>query len=204
MNQIEVDKQLVRRLGAGEERAFAEFFELYFPRLYRFALIRLGGDQHAAADVVQAVMTRAVRKFETWRGEAALFTWLCTICRREISDYCRRNNKRAQHEVLSEDRPELMAVIESLAACEDDNPEQSYRRTELGRLIQVTLDQLPVRYGDALEWKYLYGLSAKEIAKRLGLSVDATNSLLARAKRAFREAYGSLATDGPINLGSRT
>lgn len=204
MNQIEVDKRLVSRLCGGDERAFGEFFELYFPRLYRFALIRLGGDQHAAADVVQAVLTRAVRKFKTWRGEAALFTWLCTICRREISDYCRRNNKRAQHEVLSEDRPELMAVIESLAAREEDNPEQSYRRTELGRLIQVTLDQLPVRYGDALEWKYLYGLSAREIAKRLGLSVDATNSLLARAKRAFREAYGSLADDVPVNLGSRT
>lgn len=204
MSQIDLDRQLIRRLRAGDERAFSEFFDHYFPRLYRFALVRLGGDPHAAADVVQEALGRAMRKLLTWRGEAALFTWLCTICRREISNYCRRNNRRVQHEILTEDRPELMAVIESLAAREDDSPEQSYQRAELGRLIQVTLDQLPVHYGDALEWKYLYGLSAREIARRLELSVDATNSLLARAKRAFREAYGSLADSAPINQGSRT
>lgn len=202
MSQIGLDRKLVRRLLAGDEQAFREFFDHYFPRLYRFALVRLSGDQQACAEVVQAVLSRAVGKLDTWRGEAALFTWLCTICRREISDFCRRNNRRARHEVLSEDRPELMAAIESLAAREQDNPEHSYRRVELGRLIQVTLDQLPVRYGDALEWKYVYGLTAKEIAARLGLSVDATNSLLARAKRAFREAYGVLASGTTINLGT--
>lgn len=204
MSQVDLDRQLIRRLRDGDERAFTAFFDQYFPRLYRFALVRLGGDQHAAAEVVQEVLSRAVRKLDSWRGEAALFTWLCTICRREVSTYCRRNNKRVQHEVLSEDRPELMAVIESLAAREDDNPEKTYQRAELARLIQVTLDQLPVRYGDALEWKYLYGLSAKEIARRLGISVDATNSLLARAKRAFREAYGLLADHAPIRQGSES
>jgi RNA polymerase sigma-70 factor (ECF subfamily) len=51
---------------------------------------------------------------------------------------------------------------------------------------------LPPRYGDALEWKYIEGYSAEEIARRLNVGVDAANSLLARAKRAFREVYGAL------------
>ena len=70
-------------------------------------------------------------------------------------------------------------------------------------LCQVALDQLPVQYGDALEWKYVYGFSAIEIAKKLNLSTDATNSLLARAKRAFREAYGTLAEGPTMAMGKK-
>lgn len=195
MSQVDIDKELVNRVLAQEEQAFRQFFDNYFPRLFRFVLARINGDEQAAADIVQAALIKAMRKLETWRGEAALFTWLCTICRRELSDYCRAAAVRETHEVLTEDRPDLMAIVHSLAATEDDSPESSYRRVELGRLIQVTLDQLPVRYGDALEWKYIYGFSAKDIAGKLDLSVDATNSMLARAKRAFREAYGALAED---------
>ncbi|MDX1556133.1 MAG: sigma factor-like helix-turn-helix DNA-binding protein, partial [Xanthomonadales bacterium] len=45
----------------------------------------------------------------------------------------------------------------------------------------------------ALEWKYIEGRSVKEVAMRLGISPDAAQSLLARAKRAFREVYSALA-----------
>lgn len=204
MSQIDADKALVRRVLGQDEQAFRQFFDNYFPRLYRFVLVRINGDEQAAADVVQSALIKAMRKLDTWRGEAMLFTWLCTICRRELSDHCRSASVRETHEVLTEDRPELMAIVQSLAASDDDSPELSYRRTELGRLIQVVLDQLPLRYGDALEWKYVYGFSAKDIAQKLNLSVDATNSLLARAKRAFREAYGTLAGDAVQRAGDQS
>lgn len=73
------DKRLVRRLLAGDEAAFEEFFEMYFSGLYRFALARLEGSADAAEDIVQATLCRAVTKLATYRGEAALFTWLCTF-----------------------------------------------------------------------------------------------------------------------------
>ena len=75
------------------------------------------------------------------------------------------------------------------------SPERHYRRVELLRLIQVALDKLPPRYGDVLEWKYIEGHSVKEISKRLNMGDEATQSLLARAKRAFADVYSSL-TDG--------
>jgi RNA polymerase sigma-70 factor (ECF subfamily) len=64
------------------------------------------------------------------------------------------------------------------------------------RLIQVALDRLPARYGNVLEWKYIEGYSVKEIAARLELGHEATQSLLARAKRAFGDVYSSLT--GPL------
>ena len=44
-----------------------------------------------------------------------------------------------------------------------------------------------------LEWKYVEGHSVKEIAARLNIGTEATQSLLARAKRAFADVYGTLA-----------
>ncbi len=73
-----------------------------------------------------------------------------------------------------------------------DDPEARFRRLEATRMIQVALDRLPPHYGDALEWKYVYGYSAREIAERLDLGTAATRSLIARAKLAFRDVYQSL------------
>ena len=90
------DLDLVRRILAGDESASEAFFADYFPRLYRFALKRLGGDEQAAEDVVQSTLIRAVRKLHTYRGEAALFTWLCTLCRREISGRLEHSRRTAE------------------------------------------------------------------------------------------------------------
>ena len=183
------DLALARRMLAGDESALNEFFAEFLPRLYRFALVRLSGNDDAAEEVVQATMTKAVLKLQTYRGEAALFTWLCTLCRHEISDRRERTGIVGQHVSLIDDEPDTRAALEALAASTRDDPEAQLRRREISHLVQVTLDHLPGHYGDALEWKYLHGLSVQEIADRLGLGYKATESLLTRARQAFREGF---------------
>ena len=187
------ERQLVARMLAGEEEAFAEFFDGHFPRLYRFAMPRLNHDSAAAEEVVQLVMCRAIARLETYRGEAMLFTWLCTFCRHEIAAWHRRRNSVAPVE-LPEDAPDARAALESLAAgiASGPGPEGELQRKETARLVQVALDSLPIPYGDALEWKYLHGDSVKEIAARLDLSLKAAESLLTRARNAFRDAFSLL------------
>jgi len=185
------DRQLVERLLAGETAGFEAFFGLYFPPLYRFALARLGHDADATEDVVQATLCRAIDKLQTYRGEAALLTWLCTLCRHEISAHCERQRIRPQIRLV-EDAPEVRAALESLSAIEFDHPEAALRRRELSHLVQVTLDALPSRYGDALEWKYIDGLSVKEIGERLALGPKAAESLLTRARQAFRDGFDAV------------
>jgi RNA polymerase sigma-70 factor (ECF subfamily) len=187
------DKQLTRRLLAGDERAFSQFFDDNFSRLYRFALARLSGDEEAARDITQSTLSRAVRKIHLYRGEAALFTWICVICRHEISDWWKKQSHYREHVVLTEDYPDIRAVIEALDTPLESNPQKIYQHHEAARLIQVALDRLPRKYGDALEWKYIEGHSVKEIAKRLNLSPVAAQSMLARAKRSFQDIYSTLA-----------
>lgn len=198
------DRKLAKRLLAGDREAFDRFFEENFARLYRFAITRLRDDPEGAREVVQVTLTRAVRKMHTFRAESALFTWLCAICRNEINDWLRKQGRYREHIVLVEDLPEIQATIDSLQAPPLDNPERHYQRVETVRLIQVALDRLPPKYGDVLEWKYVEGHSVKEIAARLDLGTEATQSLLARAKRAFAEVYSTLSgalqehTDGLV------
>lgn len=184
---------------AGEEAAFRIFFETYFPRVYRFALPRLGGDVEAGKEVVQATLTKAMRNLASFRGEAALFSWLCQICRRQIVDYLRANKRHSQHVVLLDDSPELRAALESIEAPVTDDPLHGYGAAETRRLVQSVLDRLPARYGDVLEWKYIDGRSVEEIGQRLGIGHTAAQSVLARARTAFREAldtvFGSTAQD---------
>jgi RNA polymerase sigma-70 factor, ECF subfamily len=185
------DIDLARRLLAGDERAFESFFAEYFPRIYRFARVRLSGDEDAAEEVAQTTLIKALAKVHTYRGEAALFTWLCSVCRHEIAAWFGRRGK-AVHLSMTNDS-EMRVILDAIAAWSRDDPEQEYQRHELSRLVHTTLDHLPGRYGDVLQWKYLEGRSVEGIGDRLGLGYKASESLLTRARQAFREAFVAVA-----------
>ena len=187
-----VDRELVKRLLSGDERAFAEFFDGYFPGLYRFALARTDWNDDAAEEIAQATLCAAIPKLESYRGEAALFTWLCTFCRHEISAFYRRKGRSQATLALLEDDPAVAAALESLATSSDAGPENAMRREETARLVHVVLDRLPPRYATALEWKYIDGLAVKDIALRLDLTSKAAESMLTRARDAFREGFSVL------------
>jgi RNA polymerase sigma-70 factor (ECF subfamily) len=158
------EKQLIRRMLGGDEQAFEAFFNAYFARIYRFALPRLNGDADAAREVVQSTLAKAMRRIGDFRGESALFTWICQICRREAVDYIRSSRRHSRNVVLIDDRPELRAAIEALEAPEEFDLVKSYGRAEVGRLVRVVLDRLPANYGNALEWKYMEGNSSRRSA----------------------------------------
>jgi RNA polymerase sigma-70 factor (ECF subfamily) len=190
------DLDLARRVLAGDESACETLFAEYFPRLYRFARIRLGGDEQAAEEVVQTTLIRAVRKLHTFRGEAALFTWLCTLCRREIGAWLERTGRTAEVPLV-EDHPASRMALEAAAGLAGADPESEAGRRELSRLVQLTLDHLPGRYGQVLEWKYIQGLAIDEIAERLGVGYKAAESLLTRARQSFRDAFAVVAGTWP-------
>lgn len=193
---METDLDLVRRMLRGDEEAFERFFEATYPALHRFALPRLEFNQDAAAEVAQAAICKAIGKLHTYRGEAALLTWLSTFCRHELYAYRKRHNDHRTVDLL-EDDPEVRAALESLRAWNADDLDATIDRKRVASLVQRVLDHLPPHYANALEWKYIDGLSVQEIAARLDLGAKAAESLLTRARRSFRDAFQSLAPAGP-------
>jgi len=192
---LQSDRDLVQRMLAGDEAAFDRFFDGASRGLFRFALRRLEHEVDAAEEVVQVTLTQAFRKLHTYRGEAALFTWLCAICRREILAHWRRRQRLGREVGLTEEDPAVRAAFEGRAIEEDAAAAQ---RGDVVERVQVALESLPARYGDALEWKYVEEVPVEEVGRRLGLGMKAAESLLTRAREAFRKAFAAGGMDKTV------
>lgn len=178
----------VERLLAGDERAFKEFFDEYFERLYRFAISRVRTDPGLAEEAAQRALCRAVRKLDSFRGEASLFSWLAGICRNELADLLETSNRDAARLVSLDSDPLGQRTVQHHAGESRHEPEEQTVAHERADRIDLLLRQLPGRYGDVLRWKYLDELSTEEIAEKLAVSHDAAQSTLQRARLAFKSA----------------
>jgi len=178
------DRTLVKRMLAGDQRAFDEFADAYSRALYRFAMSRLQGDRELACDVVQNSLCKALAKLESYRGDAALFTWLCAICRNEILMHFRSRKSDPVESPVDENVVPIESWVRS-----PDQPDDMLVSVESAEAVHVTLDLLPPHYADALEWKYLDRLPVSEIGERLNVGTKAAESILSRARDAFRRCY---------------
>ncbi len=182
--------ELVERMLAGEQAAFDCFFNGNAARLATFAARRCALDSSAVEDVVQQTMINAIRNLRGFRGESTLFTWLCQICRHVLADIRRKAARQPAVDSLdalavnkSASLPvQLIDYRDPLDACSSDS---------LRAAIRKAVNDLPPRYGRILELKYGDELPIEEIARVLGLSESATQSLLARARRAFGECWST-------------
>ena len=187
----EEERQLVDRMRAGDESAFAVFAEHYVPGLYRYAGRRLDQNRELTRDIVQSTMCKVIENLDSYRGEASLFTWMCACCNHEIAMHFRRLGRRPR-EVELEEAVAGGGPAGDLSASPVTGPEERLLQVETAELVHVTLDRLPPSYARAMEWRYLEGLDVPEIARRLESSYKATESLLSRARKAFREIYEHL------------
>lgn len=184
---MEQDRLLVQQLLAGDQDALRRFFDEYFDRLYRFAYARLRGDAALAEDAAQNTLVRGLRGLSGFRGEAGLFSWLATICRNEIADLVEKSARIAAHTVsLDADGPARDAA--RAVAATDSAGEQALAGAERLKVIRQVLDELPGKYGEMLELKYIEEWDVARIAQHVGLSFEAAQSQLQRARGAFRSA----------------
>jgi RNA polymerase sigma-70 factor (ECF subfamily) len=168
----------------GDQRSFDLFFESYAARLGSFAARRCALDPSAIEDVVQTTLIKAIRGLKSFRGDSSLYTWLCRICRNQLMDVSRKAIR--QPDVSSLDSMiaagsarlpvQLIDARDPLDECVQDSTRNSIRRA---------INLLHPRYVRILELRYGDGAPLAEIAQILGLSESATQSLLARARRAF-------------------
>ena len=175
-------------MRSGDQRAFDRFFDDHVARIGAFAARRARLDSAALEDVVQVTMINAVKSIDSFRGDCTLFIWLCGICRNHLADIrrkaARQPNMQSFEEIEvarpSETQPDLMTLQDPI----DESALNSARRE-----VRHAVNQLPASYARILELRYGDDLSVREIARTLQLSEHATESRLARARRAFRAGW---------------
>ncbi|WP_299772713.1 RNA polymerase sigma factor [uncultured Tateyamaria sp.] len=173
----EDDAALLARYARGDAGAARALTVRLAPRAYAQAF-RMLGDRSEAEDVVQDAMLRLWRIAPEWRtGEAQVSTWLYRV----VSNLCTdRLRKRRRGGVALDDVAEPEDPAPGVEATLQDNA----RHTAL----RVAIADLPERQRLALTLRHFEGVSNPEIAEQLGVSVEAVESLTARAKRALATA----------------
>lgn len=175
---------LVQRCAAKDEDACADLVAEHQRMVYQLSL-NLLGDHNEALDLSQEVFLRVFRTIHTFRGHAALRTWIYRIVINQAHNRQRwwRRRHRAQQVSLDEhirDRGELPAVENGAA------PDRALAQKLLSERIRVALDGLPFDQKTAVILREIDGLSYEDIGFSLGIAVGTVKSRLARAREALR------------------
>lgn len=171
------------RVFSSEER-FRAFYDRALPRIYGYLIHRCGGDASIAEDLTQQTFTEAVRQRHTFDGRADPLTWLTAIARHKLADHYRRRSR--------EEHRRLRLVVREIETADEG---RAWRGIEEREAILRALRMLPPLHRVALVLRYADGLSVREISAELARSESSTESLLTRARQAFRKHYGE-PTDG--------
>lgn len=183
------DFALARR---GDREAIGRFYEAYADGLYTFVFFRVGRDESLAEDVVQETFALALSNetaFDPARG--SIGTWLTVLSRNVIRDHLKAH-RQADSLAATWDRIDATLAQVFAALAEKPLPGDVLARAETRDLVQMAIANLPEQYRSVLARKYVEGDSLEQVAAQLGISVDAAKSLLARARRAFRETFEAL------------
>ena len=187
MTQHKEDLQSVERMLNGHEGEFDTFYDVYYDRVYRFCLRRVG-DKDLADDLVQLTLERVVKYMYSYQGEASLYTWVCQICRNVISTWYKRAGNNPNLHVTLDENPGVVAMIES----ENSDGGSEMAGLELAQIVHLALDALPPKYSAVLQMKYFDGMSTREISLDLETTLVAAESLLARARTSFKNLVNDM------------
>ena len=165
-----------------------QVFQDYAPRIYNLARRMLGSDADAE-DVTQDVLLQVVRKLNTFRGEAALPTWLHRVTVNAALAHRQKRAMRQKHQVADP----LEHFLENgrhhgPVRPWSVEPQQQALDRETQQLIERAIAGLPEIYRDVYVLADVEGLANAEIGEILNLSVAAVKSRLHRGRLLMREA----------------
>jgi RNA polymerase sigma-70 factor (ECF subfamily) len=160
-----------------DESRFRDWYDATLPRVYRYLAARCAGDDALAEELTQQTFVDAIRHRDRFDGRSDVVTWLCAIGRNKLVDHYRRHGRDARRH-------------ERLISGHFEASDAPWRAAETREAVEAAMAQLPSDQRLALLFRYLDGLSVREVARAIGRSEKATESLLARGREGFRRAYG--------------
>ena len=156
---------------------FSQIYAAYSQSIYYLAL-RFLGDPERAQDAMHDVFLKAYRKYDQFRGDAAIRTWLYRI----TINHCQNQTKswHSRNLISNSDDP-----IWERTEARGDDPLEVLEKKELGQRIQKSLDSLPEEYRLLLLLVADEKLSYDQIATLTEQSADSVRGKLHRARKAF-------------------
>jgi RNA polymerase sigma-70 factor (ECF subfamily) len=166
---------LTRAVRRGDADAFAQFYDLYSFRLYKFLLVLARGDEQDAREVCQAVLIKLAKRCDVFADERRLWAWLCVLARNTFLDHC-RSRKRLNRFISFE---ELPAEPNGQASAD----------SRLAEILDEALASLPPEERELIQAAYLDKRPLQELADEAGQTYKAVESRLGRLRQKLKERF---------------
>jgi RNA polymerase sigma-70 factor (ECF subfamily) len=171
-------QQLCQRILQGNEAALRTLYQQITPKLRSYFLSKLESNQDVE-ELMQDTLLAFLDALPLFNHQSSIWTFVVGIAKHEVADYYRKRYAKK--------------VIKSLPLLSDLYDQQLHSSdetaTELRLAITKVYQQLAPKQKLILQLKYEHGLSVTSIAKQLGVSPKAAESLLFRSRLAFQKAY---------------
>ncbi len=169
------EENLVRRAKQRDQEAFAQLYEGYFDKIYRYVAIRIG-DRMEAEDITQQVFLNAIKAISSFRWRGIPFSaWLFRIAHNQVVDYLRRKAKRP-----------AIPLDESLVASDYDPQLIAGQKLDIERLHSATGKLTPAQQ-EVISLRFAGELSIAQVARIMGRSEGAVKALQHSAIVALRK-----------------
>jgi RNA polymerase sigma-70 factor (ECF subfamily) len=178
------DAELVDRLKNGDARALDELYRRHREAAYGIAY-RLVGSREDALDVVQEAFIHVMRGIQAFRGQSTFRTWLYRVVTHAALDYRRWRALRATDSLDSDSAPEHSG------GGSERSPQQEAADRDLGTVIEKALENVSEKNRAALVLFAIEGMSYREVAEVLGISVGTVMSRIFNARQRLRELLAS-------------
>jgi len=165
---VDNESSLVRRAKAGNAEAFAELYDAYMERVYRYVYYRVS-DRQTAEDITSQVFLRAWEHIRKYRLDGSFLAWLYTIARNAVID-----NYRTRKPVVSLDDA---VPVASKAAPPDEVAELRVESESVKQAMRNLTDE----QHHVLTLKFIGGYSTEEIARQMEKRPGAIRALQMRA-----------------------
>lgn len=170
---------LVAEVRKGRVRAFDKLFDKYSQRLYSFAMSLLKTHEDAE-EVVQEVFLRIWQKRKELVETTSFKSFLFTIAKNIIVDHFRKKIKEKNYREFLLERYDY----------DNSSPDMNIEYKELYKILVKTIEKLPERRKQIYKLSRNEGLSHKEIASRLGISINTVENQINLALKIIKKRFG--------------
>ena len=183
MAETTKEEGLLERARTGDLEALDELLRAVQPQLYRYSM-KMCRHEQDAEDVLQDSLMTLARSFRDFRGASSLSTWLFSIAR----SFCIKKRRRSKFAPTHEESLDgLSPTDQQRITSQTPTPDAYLESAEIWRQVQWALHRIEPDYREVLVLRDIEGLSAKEVAEVVGLSVAAVKSRLHRSRLQLRD-----------------
>lgn len=172
------DIQFIKNLRRRDPSAVTELYNTYANRIYSLVFHQVGRNHEVAQDIVQETFVAALKSAAKFRGRSKVYTWLCSIANKKVSDFYRRQKRQAKYQTSKALEPDQISI-----GALSPEPVESTERQEMAKQVLLSL---PLHYRQVLIFKYVEEMSVLKIGKIMGRSPKSIEGLLTRARKELR------------------